>query len=146
VRCINQPAALKQHGYSGVSFAMKNHYGNIDTPSSFHNYQIIKDSIPELNALPPIKDRTRLVIGDALSIILGDNWNIREMGNSIFMSFDPVAHDTLGLKLMADTMQAKNMNPDYYIQTANRYLTNATNLGLGTNDMSQINLQEVNLS
>jgi hypothetical protein len=142
---INLPA-LKQHGYSGVSFAMKNHYGNINNPGSFHTYDIIKHSIPELNALPPIKDKTRLIIGDALEVVLGVNWDNRLPGDSLLMSFDPVAHDTVGLKLMADTMKTNKQNPDFFVQTANTWLANAVDLGLGTNDMSQIELKEVTLS
>jgi hypothetical protein len=63
---INMPI-LKHHNHSGVTFAMKNHFGTFDSPSLFHRPRT-GQAIVELNALPPIRDRTRLVIGDMLEI------------------------------------------------------------------------------
>jgi hypothetical protein len=142
---INMPL-IKQHAYAGVSFAMKNHYGTFDSPGSFHFGDYIKHGIPELNALAPIKDRTRLIIGDALKVVLGDSWTSEITGDSIFMSFDPVAHDTAGLQVLAEVMKSKGKDPAGYIQRANAYLSSAVDLGLGTNDPAHTNLQEVNLS
>jgi hypothetical protein len=62
------------------------------------------------------------------------------------MSFDPVAHDTAGLQVLTDAMKSKGKDPAGYIQKANAYLASAVDLGLGTNDPAQTNLQEVNLS
>ena len=60
---INMPL-LKQHAYCGISFALKNHYGTFDRPETFHRPRI-DTAIAELNGLTEIKDRTRLIIGDA---------------------------------------------------------------------------------
>ncbi len=59
---INMPV-LKSHMIAGMSFALKNHFGSTDNPSALHQ---VGQGIPQLNALPVIKDRTRLVIGDLL--------------------------------------------------------------------------------
>jgi uncharacterized protein (DUF362 family) len=142
---INMPL-VKQHAYAGVSFAMKNHYGTIDSPSSFHYGDYIKHGISEINALAPIKDRTRLIIGDALKVVLGDSWTSETVGDSIFMSFDPVAHDTAGLQVLVDAMKSKGKDPAGYIQKANAYLASAFDLGLGTNDPAQTDVQEIHLS
>ena len=142
---INMPL-VKQHGMAGVSFAMKNHYGTFDSPSLFHSAEKIVQAIPELNALPPIKDRTRLIIGSALTVVLGDAWTSKKTGDSIFMSFDPVAHDAAGVQAWTDIINSKGGDPSFYAGRANDILTNAVGLGLGTNDSSQIDLQEVNLS
>jgi hypothetical protein len=58
---INMPI-LKQHDFTGITFAMKNHYGCVQSPNLLHSmpYDLI-----DLNSLPVIKDATRLVIGDA---------------------------------------------------------------------------------
>ncbi|MBN1977633.1 MAG: DUF362 domain-containing protein, partial [Anaerolineae bacterium] len=61
---INMPI-LKSHMIAGISFAMKNHYGSISGPSLLHSN--IGRAMAELNALSPIKDRTRLIVGDALT-------------------------------------------------------------------------------
>jgi hypothetical protein len=137
---INMPI-LKQHSLSGISFAMKNHYGTFDRPSFFHGSSI-KDAIPELNALQPIKERTRLNIGDALSIVKS-GWYSAYPGDSIFMSFDSVAHDTAGLQLYKEVMASKTGRPAKAGTLP--WLENGAKLGLGTNDPAHIELVEVTL-
>jgi uncharacterized protein (DUF362 family) len=141
---INMPL-LKQHRISGVTFAMKNHYGTFNKPEQFHTGRLER-AIPELNALAPIKDRTRLIIGDALSVAEA-GWHHATPGNSIFMSFDPVAHDTVGLQFYSDTMAAQGNN--FAVKSAaplaNAWLTNGAELGLGSNDPDNMELIGVNL-
>jgi hypothetical protein len=140
---INIPV-LKQHMYGGISFAMKNHYGTFNRPDLFHGSA--GQAIADLNAFPAIKDRTRLVIGDALTVTLGDYWDKEFAGDSIFMSFDPVAHDAVALQLFADVRKAKGFDPTAYIERATTWLTKSTELGLGTNDPSNMELVKVNLA
>jgi len=139
---INIPI-LKQHVYAGISFAMKNHYGTFNRPGGFHIG--IERAIPELNALPPIRDRTRLIIGDALTVVLGDFWDTAVTGDAIFMSFDPVAHDTVGLQLFSEVKKANDDDPTGCVEKADAWLTNGAELGLGTNDPDNIELVEVRL-
>ena len=139
---INMPI-LKQHGIAGISFALKNHYGSFDKPGSFHGGRIER-GIAELNALPPIKDRTRLIIGDALAIARS-GWHSAVTGNSILMSFDPVAHDTIGLQLYREAMTSEGLNSDRAAHLANGWLTNSAQLSTGTNEMNEIGLVEMNL-
>ncbi len=141
---INLPI-LKQHMYAGVSFAMKNHYGTFDSPTLFHSKEQVKTGLPELNALAPIKDKTRLIIGDALDVVLGDNWTDKVTGDSIFMSFDPVAHDACGFKLWSDTVKQQGIDDAFvqrYTDKANSWLSHAVELGLGTCDPANIELVE----
>lgn len=142
---INLPI-LKQHGMAGFSFSMKNHYGTMNKPSSFHTGQELRRGLAELNSLPPIKDKTRLIIGDALTVVLGNNWDRPIQGDSIFMSFDPVAHDTAGLKLIGDTMTAQGRDPSWNIKQAGYWLASGAELGLGTNDPAHIDQVEVSLT
>jgi hypothetical protein len=140
---INMPI-IKQHGIAGISFAMKNHYGTFDKPGSFHGGRIAR-GLAELNALPPIKDRTRLIIGDALTVSTR-NWSSGVIGDSILMSFDPVAHDTAGLGVYSAVMVSENLNPDGAIHLASGWLANGAELGLGTHDPDNIDLMEITLS
>jgi hypothetical protein len=120
---------------------MKNHYGTFDRPSFFHGPSI-KNAIPELNALQPIRERTRLNIGDALTIVKS-GWHSAYMGDSIFMSFDSVAHDTAGLQLYREVLASKTDRP---AQTGTLpWLENGAKLGLGANDPANIELVEVTL-
>jgi hypothetical protein len=139
---INVPV-LKQHQWSGISFAMKNHYGSFNRPSSFHGGRIVR-GIAELNALPPIRDRTRLIVGDALTIVQ-QGWHRAVTGDSIFMSFDPVAHDAMGLQLYSQVLSTEGGNPTSAEKQANAWLEASAQLGLGTNDPAHMELVEVSL-
>ena len=144
---INIPL-LKAHGIGGMTFAMKSHYGTFNKPQNYHQ-GTIERAIAELNALPPIKERTRLIIGDMLTISTTAHasapyWTLDVVGDSILMSFDPVAHDAVGLELL--NTHIKNNASHFNTSLAKRWLKNATDLGLGTNDMANIDLVELNLS
>jgi hypothetical protein len=137
---INIPI-LKQHSIAGISFAMKNHYGTFDRPGSFHGSRMAW-GMAELNALPPIRDRTRLVIGDLLAVSTRD-WYTGVTGDSILMSFDPVAHDTVGLALYSDIVTAEGRSAESAVHLASGWLANGAELGIGTNDSEKIELKEV---
>lgn len=142
---INMPI-LKQHGMSGISFAMKNHYGTFDRPERYH--ETISQAIAELNALAPIKERTRLIISDMLSIVGADSgeWWSAVTGDSILMSFDPVAHDTVGLQVYEDALTSEGPDPETASRLAAPWLERAAALGVGTNDPDHIDLVEVRLA
>jgi len=143
---INMPI-LKVHTHSGVTFAMKNHFGTFDRPGSFHRPRT-GPAIVELNALAPIRDRTRLIIGDALEVspVCMGAWVRAVTGDSILMSFDPVAHDTVGLQVLGEVMRASGEgNPAAATDLASAWLEKAAELGLGTNNPDNIELVEVSL-
>ena len=137
---INLPLA-KSHGMAGFSFAMKNHYGTINNPGSYHNGDKLVNGLAELNALPVIREKTRLVIGDILEACTS-NWNTAKRGDSLMMSFDPVAHDTAGLAYFASLQQAGGINPNFTNQRASQYLAKAAELGYGANNPDKIDLIE----
>jgi len=138
---INLPL-LKQHGFSGLSFAMKNHYGSIDRPSAIH-FDNCAPGIAALNALPEIRDRTRLIIGDVLRMC-PFNWDQAVVGNTLLMSFDPVAHDYVGMQILTDWLSANGGNPAGVTGRAG-HLAAAAALGLGTNDPAHIDWRELAL-
>jgi hypothetical protein len=124
---INIPA-LKEHGTSGFTSALKNHYGTISNPGQMHSTDC-DPYIADLNALPVIRDKTRLVIGDLIRIC-PYNWNQMTKENKVLMSFDPVAHDTVARKILLDRRQADG-RPGEYIAGKSHYLDTAVRLGLG---------------
>jgi hypothetical protein len=137
---INIPV-LKSHMLAGITFAMKNHYGSIYYPDILHGDKM--RAVAALNAIPEIKDRTRLIIGDALAANLRyansyPYWQEDWKGDSIFMSFDPVAHDTMGLHLLTSELEKTGDNPAYLVGMATPALEYACELGLGTNDPSNM--------
>ncbi len=137
---------LKTHSMdgAGMSFAMKNHYGTFDQPQNFH-YDKLLQGLPELNALPPIKERTRLIIGDALKIVQ-DNWVAAFDSDFICMSFDPVAHDALGLQVLNNVQAANGIETEPTRKRAAEWLKNAAALGLGTDQRSNIEFLDERLS
>jgi uncharacterized protein (DUF362 family) len=144
---INMPI-LKYHPHSGITFAMKNLFGTFDVPGAFHKSRT-GQAIAELNALPEIKERTRLVIGDALQISpeSSGGWFRAVTGDSILMSFDPVAHDAVGLGVLGEVFvsEGNDARVEHTANLARPWLTYSAELGLGTNDPANIDLKEVNL-
>jgi hypothetical protein len=145
---INIPV-LKSHMIAGITFAMKNHFGSIQSPESLH--YPVGTKMAGLNGLAPIKDRTRLVVGDMLEVNLryGDSfpyWKADYKGNSILMSFDPVAHDTVGLQTLSQLLKAEGGSPAPLIGMATPCLESGAALGLGTNDPKNMDLVDVTLS
>jgi hypothetical protein len=142
---INMPI-LKTHSAdgAGMSFALKNHYGTFDQPQNFHGDKLLQ-GLPELNALPPIQERTRLIVGDALKIIQ-DSWYSAFDSDFICMSFDPVAHDTLGLQVLNNVQAANGIETEPTRKRAAEWLKNAAALGVGTDQMANIEFLEERLS
>ncbi|MBN1813267.1 MAG: DUF362 domain-containing protein [Anaerolineae bacterium] len=150
---INIPI-LKTHGIGGLTFALKSHYGSFNRASDFHQDNVehnIVRAIPALNALPPIKDRSRLIIGDALTVgcLRGrqpwPDWDLAVTGDSILMGFDPVAMDRVGLEYacrLAEENGERTINERW---TAETWLKGSAELGLGTDDPENIDLVKVNL-
>jgi hypothetical protein len=141
---------LKSHMIAGLSFAMKNHYGSISGPSLLHSN--IGTSMAELNALSPIKDRTRLIVGDALTACLRYGgafpyWVSDRTGDSILLSFDPVAVDTIALQTLGQFLTDEGDEPRSVLleMAAIPCLEGGAELGLGTNDPANIHLAEINL-
>jgi hypothetical protein len=146
---INVPV-LKAHRLAGLSFGMKNHYGTISNPSSYHRGRAISQGLAEINALPPIRDRARLIVGDMLAACLHYGasypyWEADWKGDALLMSFDPVAHDTVGLDIIANLREAEGGSRQPLVNNATPWLRHGAELGLGTNDPDDIDLVEVDL-
>jgi uncharacterized protein (DUF362 family) len=136
---INMPV-LKSHMIAAMTYALKNHYGTVNNPGSLHGN--INGKIAELNALPEIKGKTRLVIGDALEANLRYSnswpyWKADWKGDSILMSYDPVAVDTVGAQILAAALE-----DDGFAARAIAGFDEAAKLEVGTNDPANINLIE----
>jgi uncharacterized protein (DUF362 family) len=140
---INMPV-LKSHMIAAMTYALKNHYGTVSDPGSLHGQ--INSKVAALNALPEIQGRTRLVIGDALQANLNYSnswpyWTPDWNGDSILMSFDPVAVDTVGAQILG-----KAKENDKVTERAVAGFDAASALGLGTNDPAKIELIETTLA
>lgn len=109
---INIPI-FKRHGGAGITLSFKNHLGSLDFASSnpMHSYIYLNrgdynsasNPIVDINNNPHIKNKTVLIIGDALYGAWPDNneppskWSSfnNDSPNMLFFSVDPVAVDSV---------------------------------------------------
>jgi uncharacterized protein (DUF362 family) len=136
---INMPV-LKSHMIAAMTYSLKNHFGTVSSPGSLHGS--IDAKIAELNALPEIKEKTRLVIGDALEANLRYSnswpyWKADWKGDSILMSYDPVAVDTVGAQILGTALENEE-----FTTRAIAGFDEAATLGLGTNNPANMNVIE----
>ncbi|HEY3297034.1 MAG TPA: DUF362 domain-containing protein [Armatimonadota bacterium] len=132
---INVPI-LKDHGSAGITAAMKNHYGSIDNPGDQHGDNCA--AIADLNAVPAIKDKTRLIVLDAINATCngGPGQDPRYIWEpkTIVVSTDPVALDYQAWQMIEKrreqiklpTLTAEGREP--------KWIAGAAKNGLGTND------------
>lgn len=139
---INVPV-LKDHNIAGVSISMKNFFGAINNPNKYHIDAAVDPYIPDLNASPLIKEKTRLIICDALTATYhrgpgysGYTWDY----NGLLVSLDPVALDMTGAMIIEEKRREMGMPSLAEAGRAPDYIATAAELGLGTNDPDRIEL------
>ncbi len=135
---INMPI-LKSIRSTGITASLKNHYGSIDNPGSFHSFGCTKPGIPEVNAIPVIRDKQKLIIANCLfgQYHKGPRWqkNYVWPEGRIIMGTDPVAVDTVMLGILDRKRKEKGRGS---IASKAKYLKLSDKLGLGTCDMKKI--------
>jgi uncharacterized protein (DUF362 family) len=140
---INVPVLKALDGFSGVTLSMKNHYGSIGNPGEHH--EDIMDYIPAINALPEIRNKTRLVVLDAIfgeyKWINGRDQQYVERVNKILISDDPVAVDATGWRMIEQLRAKHGLGA---VQPQPRYIVNAATMGLGNMAMDRIEYLTVN--
>jgi len=95
---INVPVLKRLGGYWVVSLSMKNHFGTTSYPADLHDPFATRCA--ELNAHEAIKDKTRLIVIDALFGGTGDGPAF--VANSLILSADTVAADTVGTDMIIE--------------------------------------------
>jgi hypothetical protein len=133
---INVPA-VRMHSMAGITCAMKNHYGCIDRPASLHYPANCDPAIPELNALPEIRERSRLIVADGLRV---DPF----VENTLVVGIDSVACDAVGLKELTKLGEERGADMRFITGKATHIAT-AAEMGLGTDDTANMDLQEIEL-
>jgi uncharacterized protein (DUF362 family) len=142
---INVPL-IKDHVIAGVTCSMKNHYGSILVPRDLHGNHC-DPYLADLNAQPPIKDKTRLILVDGLRSLYNGGprdkpqWRWRQ--NSILAGTDTVAVDSLVLRILEEKREEVGMEP---VAPRAHHLETAAKMGLGTNDLSKVDLREIDLT
>jgi len=136
----------KTHGRSIFTNSMKNHYGTIDNPGRMHADNCCNPGIAEVNAIPIIRKKQKLIVSDALLMVIegGPRWDrrfIRPFGG-ILVGTDPVAIDAVALSLLDELRKAEGMEP---LAPGVPHIGLAEKLGLGKSKMEDIDLVTVNV-
>ena len=140
---INCPV-LKAHNQSGVTAGLKNIYGIIDIPGSFHTDEnkgtSLPTALPALYNIPQIRKGIRLTIVDALqAVAMGTTSSMPDsVPGRIFASTDPLALDRYALDLI-NQLRANRKQPPIGGAIVG-WLDNAYQLGLGTKDYNLVTL------
>ena len=131
-------SVLKNHGTSGITASMKNHYGTCNNPGNLHGSNG-DPYIPALNSLDSIRNKQVITICDAIYGIIsgGPSGNPQVTPKSIIMGRDPVAHDYVAAQVLKDN-GCNTVNRATHIATAAK-----APYSLGTNDPNQIDLIKI---
>jgi len=134
---INVPVLKALDGYSGVTLSMKNHYGSIGNPGDHH--QDIMAFLPYLNSRPQIREKTRLIVLDAIFVeykwVNGRDQKYVDTLNQLIISDDPVAIDHTGWRIIEQKRKEHGLGP---ISPAPAFIQTAAKRGLGTTTPHQV--------
>jgi len=130
-------SVMKNHGASGFTGCMKNHYGSFSNPEDFHKECELH--IARLNAIPEVTAKTRLFAMDALiGVSMGDTHMPHDCKpRKILLSFDPVAIDQRGMEIRDEIRAQEGMSP----AKVAGYLQEAEQMGLGTRSYELVTIE-----
>jgi len=144
---INLPV-LKDHDGAGVTIALKNMYGVINNPNKYHP-DGCDPFVADLNMLPEIRTRMRLIICDATTAMYegGPGYKPEHSldANALLVSTDPVALDHTGWQMIERKRAEKGLKTLEAEGRPPRYIATAADAShrLGTNDPRKISVVEV---
>ncbi|MGA7255011.1 MAG: DUF362 domain-containing protein [Terracidiphilus sp.] len=144
---INMPI-LKDHQFSGVTFAMKNMYGVVDKPYTLHANHC-NPAVADLNCIPAIRDKVRLTIGDAISSVYdgGPGFHPERLWypNAIIVGEDRVALDTVAWQMLEQQRAQAGLPTFEAAGRGPRYIAVAADAAhaLGTNDPARIHVVNI---
>lgn len=142
---INLPV-LKDHGITGVTLALKNLFGAVHNPNKYHP-NAGDPYIADVYMLPPIRQKVRLVICDAIngqyeggpSYMPQWSWPF----NGLLVARDPVALDRTGWQIIEEERARRGMKPLREVGREPRWIARAARYGIGTDDPRRIQRIEV---
>ncbi len=143
-------SVLKCHSGVGISAAMKNHLGSVNNPAAYHGWQPgeMARSVPELNALGPLRTKTRLCIVDAVRPLFAggpaDNPEYRWDWRGLIVGTDPVAVTAVGMRIL-EAKRNEVRGEEWPLTAAREMVAWGQQIGLGNADADRIDLVEVDL-
>jgi uncharacterized protein (DUF362 family) len=142
---VNIPI-LKDHGGAGVSISMKNHYGTCNNPGALHGNNC-DPYLADLNAIPEIKDKTRLVVVDAIIPMANGGPGLKSeylwKYYSLIVGTDFVAVDKVGADIIEARRKEIGLKSLAESGRPPKWIATAAKLGLGTDDPNKIDIIRV---
>ncbi len=143
---INVPF-LKSHNIAGLTACLKNiSHSMVKHPARFHENHCCP-YIADIVALPKIRSKLRLHIVNAIKMVYAGGPEAREghvwNANTLLLSRDPVAADTISLEELNNVRIAHGLEP---IQAKNgliKYLAQAAERGLGRAELHNVPLVKI---
>ncbi|HQC43441.1 MAG TPA: DUF362 domain-containing protein [Verrucomicrobiota bacterium] len=139
--CINMPV-LKHHGGTKITAALKNSMGCIWDRGFWHS-----NDLPQCIADFSTYWKTQLTILDAYRVMLengprGSNPDRAPIAKYQIISTDMVAADTAATQIFAQVARQHNMGRPYTLDEIT-YLALAEKAGVGTMDLTKLNMKRV---
>jgi len=132
-------AVLKHNEDSGVTWAAKNIALGVTTNKVRFHIDYCARAIPDILALPCLKNKMVLHIGEAAKISTVSVAGAQiAYDNRIFFSQDPVAMDRIGLDILEEKRKEQGLDS---IRSISTHVAACAAKGLGTDDLSRIDLR-----
>ncbi|OGD16852.1 MAG: hypothetical protein A2Y69_00195 [Candidatus Aminicenantes bacterium RBG_13_59_9] len=132
-------AVLKHNEDSGVTWAAKNIALGVTTNKVRFHIDYCARAIPDILALPCLKNKMVLHIGEAAKISTVSVAGAQiAYDNRIFFSRDPVAMDRIGLDILEEKRKEQGLDS---IRSISTHVAACAAKGLGTDDLSRIDLR-----
>jgi uncharacterized protein (DUF362 family) len=142
VRCdhlINVPV-MKWHEFGMPTLSLKNHFGSISKPGRLHGN--VNLAVPIVNSQEVVRDKTRLVVTDALfGCWIQNHLPPNFAPNSLIVSRDPVAADHIG----GEILKEERIKNNQWVPDRMFHIEKAAEMGLGTCDPEKIELLEIEI-
>jgi hypothetical protein len=134
-------AVLKHNEDSGVTWAAKNIALGVTTNKVRFHIDYCTESIAEILALPCLRDKMVLHVGEAAKISTVSVAGAQiATDNRIFFSRDPVAMDAVGLEILEEKRLEQGLESVRDIST---HVAACDRKGLGTADLQNIDIREI---
>jgi uncharacterized protein (DUF362 family) len=129
-----------------MSGALKNQFGCIHNPNKMH-LDRCDPYIAEVNALPAIRDKQRLIVMDALRPVVDNGPSYQpgmgEVANALLFALDPVAIDVVGLEMIEDLRRRRGLPPLAKVDLTPTHIQTSARLGLGQGERAAIDVVSI---
>ncbi len=135
---------VKDHNLAGASVAMKNLFGIIHNPNKYHLYNC-SPYIADLSASKAVRQRRRLIIGDALWAQYHNgparDDRYRWQADTVLVGLKAASLDAVGIDMIERRRKTEGLKSLEEDNRPTAWLPIASQLGLGEYDLSKIRMK-----